>query len=677
MKIILPALLIATISSSQAWIEGKSNKDDGEDQGRKGIGSTALSENDVAHIPAESRIVGGSNAEVGKYPFFVSWGGCGASLIGKDTLLTAAHCEGIFTNQVKIGESRKFGNVGRGIQRNIVQRVPHPSYSDYTVNYDFMVMKLDEPVDTDEYPPVELNGNGVIPMDEQILTVIGFGSLSQGSSSTPARLQEVAVNYIPTDTCNGRFSYNGQIEDETMFCAGIEGGGKDSCQGDSGGPIFNEIQDGRFEQVGIVSWGQGCAQRNYPGVYSRVSGVIDWIQTQVCDVSDFKPAYCDSQGGDDSGSGSGSGGGSGNSPEPPLLSPPLVPAPPEGTVPVRLDIIYDQFESEVEWEFEQNGQTILSKNDFDNISSTGIDQTYRVNLVPGDAVFTITDTNGDGICCSHGIGSYQIVAETFIGEIPLTISSGQYQYEEVKYLSVPSLGLDDPSGDDDDDDNNSFPAPLPPTTIIVPLPTTIVPPADNQEEEVSVRLDITYDRYPLEVGWSFEQNGNTVLTKNAGDITQAEESSDQSYLVSMAPGAAKFTISDTSGDGICCSYDRGKYEIFVETSNGNDVSLFSSNGDYDSVEEVELTIPSNGSNNDNQTNSPSSAPDDNSINPPSLAPAGDNESVGGEFYVDENVGNRSCDWLSDNIARYGYLCAFFDVALKCPRLCDTCQYFES
>jgi len=510
MKFLLPILLTGIVSNSQAWLEEKTNDNNG--------GEIEKSQMKVPHIPAQSRIVGGFEAESGKYPFFVSWEGCGASLIAKDVILTAAHCQGIFQNTVRIGQYRKFGSMGQGLQRNIVQRIPHPKYSDSDVNYDYMVMKLNEAV-TDDYTPIQLNGNGAVPMDEQILSVIGFGALNQQSQSTPARLQQVDVNYFSSSTCNGLSGYQGDVKDDTMFCAGVEGGGKDSCQGDSGGPIFYQKQDGSYEQVGIVSWGIGCAQRNYPGVYSRISGELDWIQEQVCNISAIKPAYCGGDGG---------GGGGNNSPVSPQLPPPPPPtaqAPPQGTVPVRIDITYDRFASEVDWKFEQDGQIVLSYNGLSQDNSKR--KSYRVNLIPGGAVFTINDGNRDGICCGYGEGSYTIVAETFIGEVPLAISSGDYGQQEVKNLDVPSLGQDDPSGGGDDDYNGSSPSPAP-----VSSPIT--------------------------------------------------------------PGPSNNDCSDSSVD----------------------------------------------------------------------------------FFVNGNAGNRTCQWLRLNMGRYGYLCAFFDVAIKCQSLCDTCQYLQ-
>lgn len=59
-----------------------------------------------------------------------------------------------------------------------------------------------------------------------------------------------------------------------MLCAGYTSGGKDACQGDSGGPLVSGST-----QVGIVSWGRGCAAANYPGVYASVASLRSWIQS--------------------------------------------------------------------------------------------------------------------------------------------------------------------------------------------------------------------------------------------------------------------------------------------------------------------------------------------------------------------------------------------------------------
>lgn len=273
---------------------------------------------DKRDLAGQSRIVGGNDADIGKYPFFVEWDLCGASLIhtGKqhrnpslksclahahistisistqtDIILSAAHCDEISTNTVYVGSSRQLAvdeAGGRGQQRTITKRISHPSYDTSTTDFDYLVMKLDLPVDIQ---PARLNEDTSIPTEAGVLTVIGYGATAEGGVGS-STLQEVAVEYIPTEKCN--IDYGGKIHGATMLCAGV-GGGKDSCQGDSGGPLV--IQDGStFTQVGIVSWGEGCARPDFPGVYSRVSGQIDWIKAQICSLSDEPPDYCNKAG---------------------------------------------------------------------------------------------------------------------------------------------------------------------------------------------------------------------------------------------------------------------------------------------------------------------------------------------------------------------------------------------
>jgi secreted trypsin-like serine protease len=73
---------------------------------------------------------------------------------------------------------------------------------------------------------------------------------------------------------------NASYDKQRQFCAMVDGGGKDSCQGDSGGPIHQWLND-HWEQVGIVSYGTGCALAIHPGVYTRLSFYHDWIQATI------------------------------------------------------------------------------------------------------------------------------------------------------------------------------------------------------------------------------------------------------------------------------------------------------------------------------------------------------------------------------------------------------------
>jgi secreted trypsin-like serine protease len=126
--------------------------------------------------------------------------------------------------------------------------------------------------------------------------VAGFGSLKfrnpvqsyrrpdgQEYSAGSNFLLETAVPTVSNSTCKTRYPTSNI--NEQHICAGLEQGGKDSCQGDSGGPLVAHDRNGCPFQVGIVSWGVGCAGAQDYGVYTRVSHHADWITRHVGSVT--------------------------------------------------------------------------------------------------------------------------------------------------------------------------------------------------------------------------------------------------------------------------------------------------------------------------------------------------------------------------------------------------------
>lgn len=120
--------------------------------------------------------------------------------------------------------------------------------------------------------------------------VAGWGRTQEGGKSATV-LQELQLPVIPNTECRGLYSkmskvFSDKQFDDAVLCAGVVEGGKDSCQGDSGGPLMFPQRSGNnfyFYQIGIVSYGIGCARAEVPGVYTRVTHFVDWIQEKVAE----------------------------------------------------------------------------------------------------------------------------------------------------------------------------------------------------------------------------------------------------------------------------------------------------------------------------------------------------------------------------------------------------------
>lgn len=232
-------------------------------------------------------IVGGDQAEVGDYPYFVQMGDCGGALIAPDIVLFAAHCRDWTNLQISISAYETMTLAEGAQDRFCDEWIADPLYDSSTTNYDFALCKLNKPVTIDESKvKLELNEANAQPKVGDDLLVMGLGALGSGMAG-PQFLHDVTVPAISNAECNKKNSYDGVIT-EMMLCAGFpDTGGKDSCQGDSGGPIVKRTKnsDGTFTDthVGVVSWGYGCAAKNYPGVYARTSKRVDWIKDTMCE----------------------------------------------------------------------------------------------------------------------------------------------------------------------------------------------------------------------------------------------------------------------------------------------------------------------------------------------------------------------------------------------------------
>ena len=279
------------------------------------LASSSSNNNDSIFDPQpQPYIVGGTTASHTRYPYLVSLGtdrtatdhSCAATLIAPGVLLSAAHCQGSF-RFATLGMSDRFNSdteqqSGQRITIRTDKTVVHPAYrwtaANPDIDFDFMLIKLTSPVDTSQFPPIRLNRNPRVPRyDAQPLTIVGWGATDVYGQRLSPTLQQATVGYVSPQTCDqsdgyiqgAYYSYRGFLTN-SMMCAWSESA--DACLGDSGGPLIASGEDGAGNQdvqVGIVSFGVGCNSPDFPGLYSRISDQIGWIDEVVCELSDDPP----------------------------------------------------------------------------------------------------------------------------------------------------------------------------------------------------------------------------------------------------------------------------------------------------------------------------------------------------------------------------------------------------
>uniref|UniRef100_A0A3Q2PNF3 Peptidase S1 domain-containing protein n=1 Tax=Fundulus heteroclitus TaxID=8078 RepID=A0A3Q2PNF3_FUNHE len=226
-----------------------------------------------------TRIVGGEEAPPGSWPWQVSLHIynhiCGGSLINDQWVMTAAQCIPSLVT-VYLGRQSQEGSNPNEVVRKAAQIIIHPDYNPGTSNNDIALLKLSQPVNFTSYiSPVCLAASNSTFSSGVNTWITGWGNIGSGAPlPSPQNLMELEVPVVENSQCNS--SYGGNIITDSMICAGLQEGGKDSCQGDSGGPMVSK-QCGRWIQAGIESFGRGCAEPNIPEVYTRVSQYESWI----------------------------------------------------------------------------------------------------------------------------------------------------------------------------------------------------------------------------------------------------------------------------------------------------------------------------------------------------------------------------------------------------------------
>ncbi|NWR87354.1 ACRO protein, partial [Furnarius figulus] len=240
---------------------------------------------------SKTRVVGGTNAQTGAWPWLVSIQDpatagtghlCGGSLISIQWVLTAAHCfvdaKNISSWRLVIGATQ-LTEPGPGVEvRHIKRLLVHEEYSAADQSNDIALLELDRPAMCNRYVQLSCVPNPTVNVPElQVCYVAGWGATTARAQQTSDVLQEAQVHLIDVKVCNSSDWYAGDVHTHNL-CAGYPEGGIDTCQGDSGGPLMCKDNDADyFWVVGVTSWGKGCARAKRPGIYTSTQHFYDWI----------------------------------------------------------------------------------------------------------------------------------------------------------------------------------------------------------------------------------------------------------------------------------------------------------------------------------------------------------------------------------------------------------------
>ncbi|MGW1591041.1 S1 family peptidase [Streptomyces sp. NPDC002386] len=232
-----------------------------------------------AAADAPQPIVGGTTTTTTAYPFVMQITDasgsqfCGGTLVAAKKVVTAAHCMvGETTSSVRVVGGRTYLNGTNGTVSKVSRIWIDPDYTDATNGDDVAVLTLSTSMPYTKASYVSSSQTSVYAAGTTA-RILGWGTTSESGSSSN-QLRTATVPVVSDAGCGS--SYGSDYVRSDMVCAGYTSGGVDTCQGDSGGPL---LIGGVL--AGITSWGEGCAEAGYPGVYTRLTTFSDLVTAQV------------------------------------------------------------------------------------------------------------------------------------------------------------------------------------------------------------------------------------------------------------------------------------------------------------------------------------------------------------------------------------------------------------
>jgi secreted trypsin-like serine protease len=222
-------------------------------------------------------VVGGDLAPAGMFPWMVRLSmGCGGALAAPRVVLTAGHCvDGTGPNdRIRVSAGVIDLQSAKALTARSVRVIRAPGFHGETRGDDWALVQLDRPL---ALPTLALTRTAA---DQGEFIVMGWGQTREDSVKQERLLHYATVPTVPDGNCATAYKKAGvKLVAPDSICAGREG--VDTCQGDSGGPMVSQDGAGRWVQVGIVSWGLGCARNGFPGVYTQVFHFRQAIQAAI------------------------------------------------------------------------------------------------------------------------------------------------------------------------------------------------------------------------------------------------------------------------------------------------------------------------------------------------------------------------------------------------------------
>ncbi|XP_023574587.1 serine protease 40 [Octodon degus] len=216
---------------------------------------------------------------------------CGASLIDRNWVTSAAHCFQRSHNpsdyRILLGYNQLSNPTNYSLQMTVNKLIVHEDYDKiHRMSRDIVLMQLHRPVEFNSHVlPVCLPERNLNLEPYYSCWITGWGMITEQSFlPAPFQLQAGEVILISQESCAaayaplpGEDNPNAYTVQEDMVCASEYATGRSICRGDSGGPLVCPVQ-GVWYLIGVASWSGECISPVGPSVFARVTYFTDWIR---------------------------------------------------------------------------------------------------------------------------------------------------------------------------------------------------------------------------------------------------------------------------------------------------------------------------------------------------------------------------------------------------------------